>query len=198
LAEVAGTELAPREPAPAFPAYWPVLGALGVTLVAVGLVVSTAMFLAGFVLLLVALIEWTVLAWSDRATGDVETNRLVRDRVMGQIEVPVIGLLIAGGGVFAFSRMLLSSSEMGSVAVAAMLGVVVLALGVLFATKPRISANVVAGIRAMVAITVVGAGVVSAARGERTIEKPEITDTGNHTYVPPGTQAATTTTVAAG
>ena len=33
LAEVAGTDVAPREPAPAHPAYWPVLGAFGAGLV---------------------------------------------------------------------------------------------------------------------------------------------------------------------
>src|SRR5690606_34766280 len=90
-AELAGTEVVPAVTPPAHPAFWPVLAALGATLVVLGLVISNVMFVAGFLVLLVALIEWMVLAWSDRATGDPDTNRLVRNRVMGPWEVPLAG-----------------------------------------------------------------------------------------------------------
>lgn len=201
LAELAGTESAPTEPAPGYPAYWPILAAFGASLVTLGLVISNVMFVAGFILLLAVLVEWMVLAWSDRATGDPATNRAVRNRIMNPFEVPIIGVLVAGGGVFAFSRMLLTSSELGAVAVASVLGVVVLAIGWLFAAKPRISPNVIAGILVLLAVGVVSAGVVSAARGERVIEHHEDEgDTGdaNHPNIPAGTNQATTTTVAEG
>ena len=38
-------------------------------------------------------IEWTMQAWSDRATGDPAVNREIRNRVMLPIEVPVAGAL---------------------------------------------------------------------------------------------------------
>jgi hypothetical protein len=141
-----------------------------------------------------------VLAWSDRATGAPETNRLLRARLMGPFEVPLAGFLLVGGTVIAISRLLLTSSELGAVGVATALGVVILAVGVLFATRPRLSPNVIAGVLALCAVGVVAAGVASAARGERIIEHHEEDHgeegDGLQPNVPAGTEPATTTTVA--
>ncbi len=200
LAEVAGTDTAPRDPAPAHRAYWPAIGAFGAGLVTLGLVISNVMFVAGFLVLLAVLVEWMVLAWSDRATGDPDANRLVRNRVMGPFEVPLAGLLVVGGSVFAFSRVLLTSSELGAVWVATALGLVIIAIGALFAAKPKLSPNLIAGVLALCAVGVVAAGVASAARGERIIEHHEAEHgedgNGNEVHVPAGTNPATTTTVA--
>ena len=51
LAQLAGTDEAPAVAPPAHLAYWPVLGALGLTLVVLGLVVSNVLFIAAFILL---------------------------------------------------------------------------------------------------------------------------------------------------
>ncbi len=196
LAEVAGTEVAPELSPPSRGAYWPILGAFGVSLVVLGLVVSNVMFVIGLFLLLGVLVEWMVLAWSDRATGDPETNRLVRNRVMGPFEVPIAGFLIAGGTVLAFSRILLTSSALGAVWVATALGTAILAIGALIAAKPRLSPNVIAGVLALCAVGVVAAGVASAARGERFIEPHETHSEhgddggGLHPHVPEGTRPA--------
>jgi hypothetical protein len=200
LAEVAGTDVAPREPAPAHLAFWPVLGAFGAALVVLGLVISSVLFVAGFLVLLAVVVEWMVLAWSDRATGDPETNRLIRNRIMGPFEVPLAGLLVVAGSVAAMSRLFLTSSELGAVSVATGFGVVILAIGALFATRPKLSPNIIAGVLVVFGLGVVAAGVVSAARGERIIEQHEEEhvedDGGLHPYVPAGTEPATTTTVA--
>jgi hypothetical protein len=201
LAELAGTETAPTEVAPAHVAYWPALGAFGAGLVVLGLVISNVMFVTGLFLLLAVLVEWMVLAWSDRATGDPDANRAVRNRLMAPFEVPLAGILVVGGSVGAFSRLLLTSSELGAVAVAVVLGAGVLAIGVLFATRPQLSANVIAGVVVAAALGIVSAGVLSAARGERFIEhheEPAGEGEGNQPYVPPGTVKSTTTTVAEG
>lgn len=199
LAELAGTEVAPRVAPPAHAAYWPVVGAFGASLVVLGLVISNVLFVIGFFVLLAVLVEWMVLAWSDRATGDPETNRLLRNRIMGPFEVPLAGVLVAGGAVVAFSRVLLTSSELGAVWVATGLGVLILAVGALIATRPRLSSNVVAGLLALCAVGIVAAGVASAARGERFIEHHEVHEEegdGLEPHMPAGTQHATTTTVA--
>lgn len=201
LAELAGTDAAPTVSAPAHLAYWPITAAFGAGLVVLGLVISNVMFVAGFLVLLAVTVEWMVLAWSDHATGDPETNRLVRKRVMGPFEVPIAGFLIAGGTVFLLSRILLTSSEFGAVAVATVLGIGILAIGAAIASRPRISSNVVAGVLALCAVAVVAAGVASAARGERVIEhheEPGEEDDGLQPYVPAGTNPATTTTTAGG
>lgn len=202
LAELVGTDTAPPVTAPAHLAYWPIVGAFGAGLVALGLVISNVLFVVGFFVLLAVTIEWMVLAWSDRATGDPDTNRLVRKRVMGPFEVPLAGFLIAAGSVAAFSRVLLTSSELGAVAVATVLGLAILAIGALIATRPHISPNVVAGVLALCAVGIVAAGVASAARGERVIEHHEEEHgeegDGLEPYVPAGTNQATTTTTAEG
>jgi hypothetical protein len=199
LAELAGTDTAPTLVPPGHPTYWPILGAFGAGLVVLGLVISNVLFVVGFLVLLAVLVEWMVLAWSDRATGDPETNRLVRNRVMNPFEVPLVGVLVVGGAIAAISRVLLTTSELGAVAVGAGLGLTIIAIGALLATKPTLSPNVVAGILVLCAIGVVAAGVASAARGERVIEHHQVhgeEDGGLHPHVPAGTKPATTTTVA--
>jgi hypothetical protein len=166
--------------------------------VVLGLAVSNVLFVTGCFVLLAVLVEWMVLAWSDRATGDPETNRLLRGRLMAPFEVPLVGVLLVGACVLAFSRLLLTSSELGAVIVAVCLGVAILALGTLLATRPRLSPNVVAAVLTVAALGVVTLGVIGAARGERTIEPEKQEDTGLSPYVPAGTEANTTTTVAGG
>ncbi len=170
LAQLAGTDEAPAAVPPAHLAYWPAIGAFGATIVVLGLVISNVLFVVGFFVLLAVLVEWMVLAWSDRATGDPDTNRIVRSRLLGTYEVPLAGVLVAGGAVVAFSRVFLTSSKTGAVWVATAIGIVVLIVGWLIAAKPKLSHDVVAGLLALCAIGVVTAGIVAAARGERTIE----------------------------
>ena len=198
LAEFAGTESAPTEPPPSHLSYSPIVGAFGAGLVVLGFVISNVMFVVGLFVLLAVLVEWMVLAWSDRATGDPVANRAVRDRLLAPFEVPLAGGLIVAGAVGAFSRLLLTSSAFGAVVVAVVLGAGILAIGVLFATRPKLSPNVIAGVLVVVALGVVVGGVVSAARGERVIEhheEPESEGNGNQPFVPPGTNASDPATV---
>ena len=211
LAQVAGTDDAPAAVAPTYTSVWPLLGAFGAALVALGLVISNVLFMVGAFLLVAVLVEWMVLAWSDRATGDPETNHLVRRRIMAPFEVPLAGFVVAAGSVIAFSRVLLTSSELGAVWVACGISVVILAVGVLIATRPTLSSNVITGLLTVCGIAVIVVGVASAARGERYIEEhseeqseaeeAEPTEQGeesegNTAFLPEGTESVTTTTVA--
>ena len=60
-------------------------GAFGAGLVVLGLVISNVLFMVGCFLLVGVLVEWMVLAWSDRATGDPEVNRRLRRRMHGAL-----------------------------------------------------------------------------------------------------------------
>jgi len=176
-------------------------GACGAGLVVLGLVISNVMFVIGLFVLLAVLIEWMVLAWSDHATGDPEANRAVRDRLLAPFEVPLAGGLIVVVAVGAFSRLLLTSSKLGAVVVIVVLSAGIFAIGVLFATRPKLSPNVIAGVLVVAALGVVAGGIVSAARGERVIEhheKPEGEGNGNEPFVPPGTNKSSPTTVEEG
>jgi hypothetical protein len=166
------------------------------------------MFMVGAFVLVAVVVEWMVLDWSDHATGDAETNHLLRRRIMAPFEVPLAGFLIAGGAVIAFSRILLTSSSMGAVGVAIGIGIVVLAVGTLVALRPNLSHDTVVGVLCVLALGVVVAGVISAARGERFIEPHEEHEAEapaeaeeseseeNTVLTPEGTDAQTTTTVA--
>jgi len=203
LAELAGTDEAPPAVAPAHVSYWPVTGAFGCGLVVLGLAISNVLFMVGCFLLVGVVVEWMVLAWSDRATGDPEVNRQLRRRMMAPFEVPLAGFLIIAGCVIAFSRLLLTATAFSAVWVAAGLGVIILLLGVLLAAKPKLSHSVVAGVLTVAALAVITAGVLSAARGERTIEPHsdahgEEEGTGLEPNIPAGTNPQVTTTVAEG
>jgi hypothetical protein len=213
VAQVAGTERAPTIPAPSHAAYWPVVGAFAVAVTALGLVISNVLFIIGFILLIAVGVEWMVLAWSDRATGDPEVNHYVRARMMAPFEIPLAAVLIGGGMVAALSRVFLALSEHGAVAAATAGATLVFVLGILFATRPRMSANLVAGIIVVAAVGVVAGGVVAANHGETKVEVPESgisstpgptghrrpapSDNGLHPHIPQGTSHSTTTTTEA-
>jgi hypothetical protein len=167
VAQLAGRDAPPPVAPPARPAFWPALGALGAALVAIGLVIEQALFIAGLIVVGVALLEWMVLAWSDHATGDAATNAALRDRLMRPLEFPVAGAAFVALFIFGLSRIFLTVTEVGAVVVASIAAVVVLGFAALVATRPRLPSGLVAGLVVLAALGVVSAGVVSASRGER-------------------------------
>ena len=147
--------------------FWPVVGAFGVGAMAIGLVLHTAVFVTGLVVCGVVAIEWLMDSWADRATGDPEANRVLRNRVMAPIEIPALGAALAAVGVLATSRILLATSKLGSVVVAGVVSVLILAVAVLFVSKRRINRNILAGSVLILAVAVLAGGVVATVTGER-------------------------------
>lgn len=170
-AQVAGTETVPAA-IPAGPSYWPAVAAFGVALVVVGLVSSPVLFVIGLVALGVVLVEWTVQTWADHATGDPGTNRQIRNRLMNPIEFPAAGLLAIGVVVAAFSRLFLALSADAAVWVGISIAGVIIAAGFFFASRPRISANVVVGVLLLAALVVIGLGIGGAVSGQREFHEP--------------------------
>ncbi len=135
--------------------------------------VGPELVVAGLIICTLVLIEWMVLAWSDRASGDPETNRALRDRLMAPFEVPLAGFLGIGLLVVALSRILLTSSRLGAVWVAAAFAIVVLLVGALIASRPKISSNLVAALLVVAALGTLAGGIAAASRGERHFETHE-------------------------
>jgi hypothetical protein len=162
----------PLADAPANAAPWPVVGAFGAGVLAIGAVSSSVLFIAGAVVLGVTLVEWVVQSWADQATGDPEVNASIRSRLMSPIEVPVTGLLIIAFVVLGLSRVLLAVSKDGSAILAIAVGIVVLALAVLIATG-KLNTNVISGLLLFGAVAVLAGGIVGAAVGERDFEHHE-------------------------
>jgi hypothetical protein len=168
-AALLGTE-APPAVAPASTSFWPVVGAFGVALVVVGVVLNNVFFVAGLIALAAVAVEWTMQAWADRATGDPAVNREIRNRIMLPIEVPVAGALIVLVVVLGYSRVFLAVSKLGAVWVALAIAVLVFGIGSLLSFRPRIRTDLVAGLLAVAAVVTIGAGIFGAVAGEREFE----------------------------
>lgn len=173
LAQVAATDTVPPATPPAGANYWPAVGGFAVALVLLGLVISPALFVIGLIAGGIVVVEWTVQAWSDRATGDPEVNRQVRNRLMYPFEIPVLGVLVIGVVVLGTSRVLLALSKTGSTVVAMVAAAVILGVASLIATRPKFSRSLVAAAVVIGAVTVITGGIVAAASGERDFEHPE-------------------------
>ena len=168
-AALLGTD-APPAPATAGPSYWPVVGAFGVTLVLVGVVLNNVFFVAGLIALGAVAIEWTIQAWSERATGDPAVNREIRNRVMLPFEVPIAGALVVAVVIVGYSRVFLAVSKENAVWVALAVAAVIFVVGTILAAQSRIRTDLVAGLLVLGAVVTIGLGIASAVSGERDFE----------------------------
>ncbi len=166
-----GLAVAPVGQRPVASSIWPIVAGLGAAAVMVGMALSAAVTGVGFVILGIVAFEWTMTAWSDRATGDSATNEALRGQLMGPFEVPLLGLLGAGVIVIAMSRIMLATSKWGAVGVGGVAAVIILAVGVLAAQRPNLSKNAITGMVGIVAAGILLGGVWGAVSGTREIEE---------------------------
>jgi hypothetical protein len=166
VAQLAGADTVPAV-TPAGTSYWPAVAAFGVALTIVGLVTTAPAFVFGLITLGIVLVEWTVQAWADRATGDPAANRDIRNRLMNPVEIPAAGVLAVALVVVGFSRVFLSLSSENAVWVATGIAAVIFLVGVFAASRPKLSSNIVVGFMMLCAVGVLVAGVIAAAVGER-------------------------------
>jgi hypothetical protein len=149
---------------------WPLLGALGVIVTILGLVLDKRVFLGGVMLMAAATVEWAVQGWADRASSDPAYNASIRGRLMHPFEFPILGALAVGLMIFGFSRVMLAVNEHAAVFVFIGVGAVVLAVAAVLSVKPRIPRGLLVTVLAVGAVAAIVAGVVGAAHGEREIE----------------------------
>ena len=170
----AGAELLGLEqpPAPVAPgnSYWPLIGAFGVGLVVVGAALNNVFFVAGLIVLGAVAVEWTMQAWSERATGDPAVNREIRNRFMLPIEVPIAGALAVAIVIVGFSRLFLTLSKENAVWAALVVAALVFVVGTVLSTKSQLRTDLVAGLLVLGAVATIGIGIASAVQGERDFE----------------------------
>ncbi len=171
--EVEGTAAPTAGTSGPLPAAWPALGALGVAVTVVGLAAGGALLYVGFGIVAIAVVEWMVQGWAERATDDAAENTALRNRIMYPVEIPLLGLLIVGAVLLAFSRVLLALPKEGSTIAAIVVATAILLVAVLVATRPRISSTVLTACLVLGAVALLGGGVVGAVAGEREIEEHE-------------------------
>ena len=146
---------------------WPLIAAVGATLLLVGTITSPLVTLFGIVALLAALIEWTVLSWSERASSDVAYNAALRKRLLNPIEFPVIAAVGLGVIIVSFAQITLAVDKSVGAIAFIVLGSLVLAAGVLFSVRPGLKRGLVTGICVFGAVGIVAAGIAGAGVGLR-------------------------------
>ena len=191
-AAVARVDEIPEVRAPRHASYWPILGATAAACVLLGLVSSSLLFIFGAILGIVVLLEWMVSSWADRATGDEDVNRRIRNRLMNPIEIPLFGAIGVVVLVLCVSRVLLALSEKAAPAAAIALAVIILGLASVYAVAPKAGRTIVAVLCLVGGLGVLAGGVIGAAQGSRTYEKekPE------HPSAPPDRRQPETPTTA--
>ena len=152
---------------PVAASFWPVVASFGVGAAAVGLVLHPVVFALGLALVTLSLVEWTMDAWADRATGDAAANRELRNRIMAPIEIPVVGALAVGVIVLAASRIMLTVSQMEAVAVAGVVAALILAGAWLYVARPGLGRRLVRILGTVGALLLLVGGVLAAVAGER-------------------------------
>jgi hypothetical protein len=171
-AQLLGVDVVPAQ-LPVGASYWPLTAALAVAAIVVGLAVSSEVFVAGLVLLGVVIFEWMIQSWADRATGDAAANRALRNRIMAPFEIPVLAFAAVAIMILCLSRVFLAVSEEAAVYVGIGVLVVIMLGAVAFALRPKISRNMVAAVVVLFGLGIIGAGIVSAAVGQREIHHEE-------------------------
>lgn len=177
VAQVAGTDTVP-EVTPAGASYWPPVAAFGAALVVIGLVSQAVLVVFGLIVLGIVLVEWAVQAWADRATGDPETNRRIRNRLMNPIEYPAAGVLALGVIAIAMAQVFLALPKEAAVWVALVASLAIVGAGFVIASRPKLSSNVVVALLVVGALVVIGIGVAGGVAGPR--EFHHIGEEGDH------------------
>ena len=177
-AQVVGLETVPDAVVPSTVNYWPVVAGFSVAAIVLGLAIGSTMFVIGFVGLTISTVEWAVRAWSDRATGDPEVNRTIRNRFMYPVEIPGTAILCIGGFVLAISRILLALPQLGSYLVFALVPIAIMGVGALVVLKPKLSQSVIAGLLLVGGLAILAGGIVAAAAGEQKPKEEHKTESG--------------------
>jgi len=165
------------------PSYWGPLTGFGIACAALGVAVNGAFWILSILTLVVVGLEWTVQAWSDRATGDPGLNSAMRARVLTPLEVPLLSLLAVAVVVVGISRVLLAVPAAGAVAITAVVAATLFGVSVAL-VKGHASRTTISAVAAVGAVALIAGGVVGAASGERDFhhgdEHSEVDDGADH------------------
>lgn len=152
---------------PAGGGLWPLVGALAGALLVIGTVTDKRYFVAGIAVAMVAIGEWAVQGWAERASADGRFNQRVRAAVMHPLELPIAGALGLAVVIYGFSRVMLAISKEAGAAVFVIAAALITVFGFLFSSRPQLRNSMVGVICAVGAVMVVAGGIAGAATGER-------------------------------
>ncbi|MEZ5296632.1 MAG: hypothetical protein R2697_10290 [Ilumatobacteraceae bacterium] len=155
---------------------WPLLSALGITMMALGMATLPAIFILGIVVTAAGLLEWLVQGWSERASAERAYNDEAREVLADPLELPVAGAIVFAVIVYSFSRVMLGmNTKEATVVVFSVLAAVVLAIGTMIALKRNISTPVITGVFSIGIVAVIAGGAIAGLNGEREVHEHETT-----------------------
>lgn len=149
------------------PAYWPIMAAVGMGVLMVGLVTDSLLTIAGVALLLISAIEWTMSAWAEHLSTDAESNAVERARLLRPFEISLYGALGIAIPVVLASRIFLTVSKTAASYAAIVIAAVILAFAFLLYAKPQLRRAVTASMLVLGGVALIVAGITSAVIGER-------------------------------
>jgi len=152
---------------PAAPTYWPVMSAVGMGVLMVGLITDSTLTILGIAILVVAAVEWTASAWAERLSTDQAANAAHRDQMLAPFEIPLYGALAIALPILLISRVFLAASRNGASWIAIVVSSVILAFAFVLYAFPNMRRAIVATVLVLSGIGVIVAGITAAAIGER-------------------------------
>lgn len=152
---------------PTSASFWPIVVALGVAMILLGLATESVVFVLGIAVLVGGGVEWMVQGWADRASADPAYNSAVRAKVLGGIEYPGLSAVLAIVVAFLFSRIFLAVSKDAATIFFMVVAAVIFALGFVFASRTDLRKKALSVVLPVSIALLAIAGVVSALSGER-------------------------------
>jgi len=169
---------------PSLPAPWPVLGALGLAVLALGAASEGGVVIIAGVVMAVAAGGWALQQWSEHPLYSRRYSLRLRERVLIPIGLPFLVLALIAVITISLSRIFLALPENGTRAVALAVAVVVLLSAFAVAASARMARTALLLLIGFAFACLVGAGIAGIAHGERTFEGP--TKPVHHAPLPPG------------
>ncbi len=170
-AEYVHTDSVPLTRAPAGVSYWPLLGGVGIALLAAGVATNRWITYAGLGLMAASALVWTLRAWSERATGDDEVNRVIYHRFVDPLRVPVLSAVIVGLFAIAISRLMLIVNKQAAVAVFGLTAFTFFIIMILIALYPSQFRPIINVLAVIALLFAVGCFVAYGIVGERSFEE---------------------------
>lgn len=153
------------------PSPWPLLVALALGVLGVGLAVGALLVLIGVIAGVLTAAGWLAQSWREDPSFTPRVRAQVSNSLVVPLGAPLLALALVAVIVISVSRVLLAVPKDASVAVAFALALILLVAFFLISSRPRTGRATLVFLSGFAAVAVVTAGSVSAANGYRTFEK---------------------------
>jgi plastocyanin len=154
------------------PSVWPLVTAVSVGILAVGLAVGRTVVTIGVIAALIAAVGWLAQDWREDPAFTPREGAKLGDRLIAPMALPALALALIAVIVISVSRVLLAVPKEASIAIAGSMAVLLLVAFFFLSSRPRIARGGLVFLSGFAVVSLVAAGSVSAAAGYRTFEHP--------------------------